>query len=148
MSKTFSFTGYLSRMTKSQRDAFQRQFSKRLKRRFDELATSDITQAFVADQLGVKRQSVGAWVLGQALPSTDSYFTELCRLLRITPAELMPGFGLDGAEHVRTEYVESKQHPGLVLLTVSGEVTKATAAKILAMVAEDKQQVDDIIDGK
>ena len=47
-----------------------------------------LTQQMFAEEMGVTRQAVSRWELGQTLPSVDN-LAELCRLFRVSFEELL-----------------------------------------------------------
>lgn len=50
----------------------------------------------VADEIGLSRQSVSAWLVGRTTPSPKS-LSRLAQLLGVTPADLTPGIPPDSA---------------------------------------------------
>ncbi len=57
----------------------------------------------VADQIGLSRQAVSAWLTGRTTPSPQS-LAKVAHLLDVTPADLTPGVSLDAAtlQDIRT----------------------------------------------
>ena len=54
-----------------------------------------MTQEFVADQLGVSRQTVSKWETGVSDPST-SHLLRLAKLFGVSPAELLKEIDIEG----------------------------------------------------
>lgn len=69
-------------------------FSPAALRRF--LHRKGFTVEEVADQIGLSRQAVSAWLVGRSTPSPAS-LARVADVLDVTPADLTPGAGTDDA---------------------------------------------------
>ncbi len=88
--------------------------------------TLGLTQAQVAEKLGMSDKSVSKWERGVCLPDVSVYM-ELCKILGITLNEFIAGEDLEGEEIVK------QSEENLIRITKDSELGKRRLKRIIAV---------------